>query len=335
MVDLEPFKAVPMQEIVKTYGINLKDRGNCLKGNCPSDHTSESQECFTVWKSTNTCYCFNCKKVSGDTIRLVELVDECDFFSAVNKVAAIGSLSEPFNSDIACNNYRPTLRAQECFTTMTEFYQGNVDLIKDEIKHLWNLSDEIIEKQKIGYSTGDGGYQHLKDNGFTEGEIEATTLFNFGKGPNPDVYEYFKHRIILPYLKFGRPVYAIGRQTSNTPADDKYEKAKYKKLRKNEIFQEPIFNQDCVIGADDIIITEGIADAIALIQHGYHAISPVTTRFKKEHYEPLYQLVKGADRVFIANDNEDNKSGLKGALQTAEFLFDKGVDVRIVELPND
>jgi putative DNA primase/helicase len=44
-------------------------------------------------------------------------------------------------------------------------------------------------------------------------------------------------------------------------------------------------------------------------------------------------LTKNKKEVIICNDNEDNGSGKKGAISTAEYLESKGVPVKVVELP--
>lgn len=84
---------------------------------------------------------------------------------------------------------------------------------------------------------------------------------------------------------------------------------------------------------DLVLITEGIADCYAAIQAGFPAISPATVRFRKRDREKIYQLTRGAENVYICNDNENSEAGEEGAYATAEFLESKGLAPLIVQLP--
>ena len=85
--------------------------------------------------------------------------------------------------------------------------------------------------------------------------------------------------------------------------------------------------------AQTIIITEGVADCIVMLQAGFPCISPVTVQFRDKDHHKLLNLTKGLKRVYICNDNEMNEAGIKGALSTAEALENEKIEARLIILP--
>jgi len=77
---------------------------------------------------------------------------------------------------------------------------------------------------------------------------------------------------------------------------------------------------DAIRGAKEIIITGGAPDWVSVVDHGFAALSPVTTNFRDEDLEKLAQSVASAEAVYIINDKEENQAGLVGAMKTAKHL---------------
>ena len=156
------------------------------------------------------------------------------------------------------------------------------------------------------------------------------------------VMKYYNGRIIFPYWNNGKAVYLIGRETLETPANEREKGMKYKKLLVHKEGHEYVspcvqnsyfYGEDSLRGFDDCIITEGVADCIVMLQAGFPCISPVTVQFSGKDHQKLLSLTKGLKRVFICNDNESNESGLKGALSTAKALENEKIEARIIILP--
>ena len=64
---------------------------------------------------------------------------------------------------------------------------------------------------------------------------------------------------------------------------------------------EPIYGIDSLEDGEDVLITEGIADAITAHEAGYACLSPVTTSFKLGDRERLVDLLADASvsRVYV------------------------------------
>lgn len=150
------------------------------------------------------------------------------------------------------------------------------------------------------------------------------------------LYAWWDARIVFPYRDETDTIrYLIARKTGQS--DDvpgKYLKlANTKPWVDDDVVFEPIYGCTTVETGEDLILTEGITDAIRAHEAGFPTISPVTKQFKKEHYDVLLEYAKEADTVYLCFDSEESGVGLDGALRTAWFLEENNVDARVAELP--
>jgi len=150
------------------------------------------------------------------------------------------------------------------------------------------------------------------------------------------LYAWWDSRIVYPYRdENGTIRYLIARKTGKS--DDvpgKYLKlANTKPWVADDVVFEPIYGCGTVESGEDLILTEGITDAIRAHEAGFPCISPVTKQFKKEHYDILLEYAEKADTAYLCFDSEESGVGLEGALRTAWVLQENGVDARVSELP--
>ncbi|MCO5381775.1 MAG: toprim domain-containing protein [Methanosarcina barkeri] len=222
------------------------------------------------------------------------------------------------------------------FTAAAEVYHNNLTPeLYDFIKDKWGITRETVDLLKIGYATKG---RNLNDLDKTTLKKSGLVFVNGGLLGG----EVFTGRIIFPYWKNGKVVYLIGRETEETPEAEREKGMKYKKLLVHKEGREYVspsvqnsyfYGEDSLRGSYYCVITEGVADCIAMLQAGISCISPVTVQFSKHDHPKLISLAKGLSKVFICNDNETNKAGLKGALSTAEALEGAGIEARLIELP--
>lgn len=223
------------------------------------------------------------------------------------------------------------------FTDAAGIYHEN---LKPEhyiyIKEKWGITPETVDKIKIGYSEKG---RNLKD--VDQGILKISGLAYVNGGMLGG--EVFQGRITFPYWRNGKVVYMIGRATEETPTrKDGGEPPKYQKLLVHKDDRNYVsravqncyfYGEDSIRGADYCIITEGVADCIAMHQAGFPCVSPVTVRFRSDDHPKLLSLTKKLSRVYICNDSEENDAGLKGAIDTAEALEREGIETRLIMLP--
>ena len=213
---------------------------------------------------------------------------------------------------------------------------------------------DTVDEKLLGYAPAnyrDELVTHLFDRGHGRQAILSTGLF--GERDDGNLYATWSGRYVLPYFDAdSRPVFAISRATEPVhPAD--WKGNKYDKLqvsRDDVTAEEPIYGLETVREGDPVLITEGIADAITAHQAGYPCISPVTTQFKKSDREDLLDALaeRDVDRAYLIQDAERPTSdvddrdrltlqqfgdGVKGAVKTAAYLDDHGLEARVAELP--
>jgi hypothetical protein len=260
---------------------------------------------------------------------------------------------------------------ENMLTRAAEWYHKQLENYPEIKKHLqehYGFSADIINEQMIGYApvSAEGAnsselYQHLNSIPEFKGKLHLSGLFSFDK-PKGDYYDFFKGRIIFPYWKNGKVVYMGARATKHTPVTKfecytdkegniKFDEnnnpiyIKYKKLRIHKpdgdkakyiskfIQNDTFIGEDSIRGAKEIIITEGIPDAISALDKGFKVISPATISFSNNTYEKLDKLTKHSGNIYIINDNETSKAGEDGAMKTGQYLASQGRNVFIVDLP--
>jgi hypothetical protein len=203
----------------------------------------------------------------------------------------------------------------------------------------YGFRPEFVEASRIGYAPADGTalLLHLMDRGF-EGEeiVRSGLIFRREKSGGTVTGDLFRGRIVFPYLAGDQtPAYFIARATDATPTHGDDIPPKYvKQIATPDGPKEPIFGYWSVMEGAPLIITEGIADALAALQDCRSCISPVTTAFKRERIDEAAEYCRRAGSVCIINDNEESSAGLKGAARTALALLKHGITrVYIGSLP--
>jgi hypothetical protein len=208
------------------------------------------------------------------------------------------------------------------------FYEQH--LTDDHRQHLrtrYGLEPWFIEAMRIGYAPAGGAdlLSHLMDQGYPPDQIIECGLvvrWTSKDGSRSGATDLLRGRIVFPYLDAARqPLYFIGRQTDESPGTHP---AKYIKQRVDpggDGPREPIFGSWSVRPGHPLIITEGITDALIVLQSGRPCISPVTTAFKREKAPEVAECVRrSGGPVYILNDNEESGAGDAGAARIGYAL---------------
>ena len=309
-------------------------------GHEKAGHGSKSGTCLDVCPKKQVYFCRNCGE-SGDIFSYIMNRDNSSFIDAAKWLCEtyhlpFENLSPEESAKFEANRkerdqVRPIIK--EAF----QFYHDTMGSEHRDYFRGRGISDEIIDELLLGYAPGgDTLVQHFKDKGSSAKDLYKTGLFYKNKAGASDRYA---GRYVFPYWKNGEIVFSIGRSIDpNIEAHKKYVKHlvgkpdKYPYVSRVAV-DHCIWGIDTIRGASEIVITEGIVDAILAHQHGFAVLSPITTQFSNRDIERMVELTKHAETVAIINDSEESGAGLKGALKTAEALFFAGRDARIVSLP--
>ena len=141
-----------------------------------------------------------------------------------------------------------------------------------------------------------------------------------------DGTDFFQNHIVVPIMNRGRVVDFYGRSLNGDAAQRHWRLP-------NDRFMvgSGLFNLNP--RAEEVILVEGVFDALALIQNGFpHAVATFGTQGLKDRHLGLIRNSR-IKKVFICYDGD--ASGRSAALRDGTALEDTGKEVRIVQLPED
>ena len=355
---LEAVKALlnVRQYAKERFGIvlNHDDKASCV---IHGPERTPSQHFYS-----NGFYCFGCKQ-SGDFITLYKhFYPDASFLDALDDGANfVGMGPCPRNnwSQEDYENYRQEReelqRVSDIFLDAAIYFQDQLALneyAQRDLKERWGLTEEFWQRKKVGYAPKDRAalITHLVGKGHARENVLQTGLVKLRDDGSPQ--PAFRGRIIFPYWVGARIAYFIGRATKQTPqlfgGHDETGDAiwkdppKYKKLPVckdgndiSPVVKNVLYGMDFLHDAryPEIVITEGIADAMKAEQHGIPVVSPVTVRLKRADFEAYIDLFRRKERIYIINDNEESHRGEDGAMDIAEMLEAHGCNVRVAIIP--
>lgn len=325
---------------------------------CPN-HDSISGKSLHI-KRDGIWHCFGCE-LGGDILQLVEFAqqgivtkNETGTSMPNTHRAARDWLADfvgmpPLARSSTPDNDSPTGNETvfQCLSAVRDYgvaclqQTDNANILK-WMKDTYAIPVDDYGRLGIGYiDSGRDLLAYLLANGFSASEILETGLFYKNEDTGGVGQCQMNERVIFPYFVNGQVRYLAGRATPQMVADGK---AKYVKLRcaseadyiSPHITNLIPFGVDCLrTRPQDVFVTEGITDALALQVRSFPVISPVTVRFSEQMWEILIKELResGVRRAFICQDNEISKSGLRGAFSTARRLTQAGIKAFIITLP--
>ena len=313
-------------DVISQY-VNLKRSGRNFFGLCPFH--KEKSPSFSVSPDKQIFHCFGCG-AGGNVIHFISKIENADFKEAIGILANRAGIELP-----TLNNYEDNKTAllkskvYEINQIAAEFYHQNL------YKPTSKIGQEYIKKRKldnrtlksflIGYSGNfDELYRILKQKGFTEEEILASSLVN--KTDDGKYIDRFRKRVMFPIQDTRNKVIAFGGRVT----DDS--KPKYINSAENIVYSKGrhLFGLNVAKRGElkNIIIVEGYMDAISLYQRG---ITNVVASLGTALTEAQGRLLRRySERVTIGYDSDG--AGQAATLRGLEILQNIGCDVRILQI---
>lgn len=329
---------------------------------CSSPWRRDSDPSFRIYQNEKRFYDYG-EQHGGDVIDFVKRHEDCDTAQAVKIISEklgidlpwSGGISDEVREEITMRVERKRVKkvSTDYILRCHDKLLRNKPLL-EWIKSQYGFDHDTILRFKLGYSDGDVGKRMLEEGRYSVDHLLETGLFFIHeRGSEIHAQEVHKRRLIFPYMKAEECAYTISRHIPHEVGGAKKEIPKYLKGLVHDDSKHPhvskyvnndvFFGEDTIQGAREIVITEGVTDAISAIEAHLGVISPVTTRFKKSDIERAVKLCKNAEKVTILNDNEAPKKdphsgrmtqpGLDGAVNMAEAFLEAGIPVYIGKLP--
>jgi DNA primase len=326
--------AVDMAELVGAK-TDLRRVGSRWTGLCPFH--DERTPSFSVDPERGLYHCFGCG-VGGDAIRFVQETEALDFPEAVEALAErYGVRLEREEDDPAAEQRR---RRRERLHALLEraarFYAAylwdsrEAKGAREYLAGERGLSQEVAREFRVGYapSAWDRMMVGAQQSGFTPEELVAAGLAQRGRGGA--LYDRFRTRIMFPLadargrvLGFGARAMAGGQGPKylNTSENELYHKGR-------QLFGIDLARKEAA-KSGRIVVVEGYTDVLALHQAGIReSVAIMGTALTQEQ---LAELARTAPLVVLALDAD--RSGQEAMLRAARAAEDRGVELRVAEVP--
>ena len=316
-------------DVISQYVV-LKRSGRNFFGLCPFH--KEKSPSFSVSPDKQIFHCFGCG-VGGNVFHFVSKIENISFREALEMLAEKAGVELPIlESDTDNKLIQLKSKVYEINKCAAEFYHEN--LYKPNAKP----AQEYVRKRKmdnttlknfmIGYSNNSYNelYNMLKEKGFTEEEILASSLVN--KTKEGKFIDRFRGRLMFPIQDVRNRVMAFGGRV----LDDS--KPKYINSPENIVYSKGrhLFGLNVAKKYENkmkkIIIVEGYMDAISLHQRGIHNVVASLGTAMTDAQGHL--LRNNSEQVVIGYDSDG--AGQLATMRGLEILQSMGCDIRILQI---
>ena len=330
--------AVDMVQLVgeKT---DLRRVGSRWTGLCPFH--DERTPSFSVNAEEKLYYCFGCGE-GGDAFKFVQLTEALEFQEAVELLAERSGVQVEREEDDpgAEQRRRRRERLHSLLDRAARFYAAYLRESAEAEparKYLGSrgLSEDVLAEFRVGYSPSawDRMILGARQSGFSEEELIAAGLAQ--RGRSGGIYDRFRGRIMFPLadgrgrvLGFGARQMGEGRGPKylNTSENDVYHKGR-------QLFGIDVARKEAM-KTGRFVVVEGYTDVLALHRIGIReAVAIMGTAMTQEQLAELGRVGDSNRRgsVFLALDAD--RAGRDAMLRAARLAEDRGIDLRVVELP--
>lgn len=333
--------------------IPVSRAGREFKACCPFHH--EKTPSFTINDDKEFFHCFGCG-AHGDHLGFVMRHDNLPFMEAVEMLAAQAGMQVPKPTpqdrqkiDRQDMLYKMMEHAAQWFTAQL-FEPRNADVLA--YLRGRGLSDDTISAFRLGYAPDDGQglRKALKDKGYSDSDMVSLCLTKRSSKGTED-YSFFRDRVMFPVTdKKGRVIAFGGRVLPDhmrpPQQNSSYTPAKYMNSSETPLFHKgrTVYNMSNARQAawdkQRIIVAEGYADVIALVQAGFRgAVAPLGTALTESQIELLWDMIPSGEvdelkEPYLCFDGDN--AGQRAAVRAMERILPilrPGVSARFAFMP--
>ena len=308
--------------------------GNDWWGCCPFH--GEKTASFHVDGDKKFYHCFGCHE-SGDVIKFVMEMEKVSYIDAVKSLAKKTGISIKYADGFNPETIKKDNKAEEYIelyertASMFHYMLMQTEQGKDALDYIRKrgLTDDILEKFKIGYSPADRRWlkKFLKSKNFTDDFLKDSGLFSKNY---PDV-AFFSDRLMFPICNRKGQVVAFGGRIIHPqgPEDRKYlnsgDLIQYKKRETLYAFN---IAKNAIRQNKKIIFCEGYMDCIAYHMSGIeYAVAPLGTALTEEQIKMISGFV---DTVLLSFDSDE--AGQNATKRAIYMCRNHDLPVKIIQL---
>jgi DNA primase len=321
LIDTTALKeAHAIEDVVASYGIELKRQGRAVIGRCPF-HADGGRPNLVVFPATRSWHCFRCG-VGGDVVKFVMLAEDIGFVEAAKRLGGdrFGPIRRTMRQPARqvasriCGRGPEELAALHAAVTL---YHHSLLVEPRALAYLAGrgLDRAVIEQCQVGYAVGDQLVAYLRWQRIPIGPALRAGLLTRGGS------EFLAGRIVVPDLdRDGQPVWLIGRTLHEPPTEDV-------PVHLGLPVPKPLLGVDVAETrkSPTIIVVEGTFDYLTVRMWGYPTVATLGTHLRPDLVHALARF----NRQFLVLDNDE--AGMKSALALQQQLGPSAI--RVV-LPN-
>lgn len=324
-------------DIVDVVGdhVALTRRGKSFVGLCPFH--DDSTPSLNVSQEKQIYKCFACG-AGGNSFTFMRDIENISFIEAVRQLADRAGIAlpdakpaDPDQQEVFDQLYRANELAVKYFHHLLT----QDEKAADAMAYLENrgINRDIIDAFSLGYAPDqwDGFLQVATRRKFSPQILERAGLV-LANQKGSGFYDRFRNRITFPiHAATGRPV-AFGAR-----ALDPDEQAKYINSPETPVYNKSATlyglwrNRDAIRDAGVALVVEGYMDLIALTQYGTeNAVASSGTALTTDQARLLRRYAPKTILIF-----DGDTAGATAAMRGIGSLFEVGLEVRVVTLPED
>ncbi len=325
---------INIKDLVGRYVQLRHTGGNRWMAPCPFHQ--ETKGSFSVNEEQGFFYCFGCQ-ASGDIFDFYARINGIEFKEALEQLAQEAGVSlrehRPGQSggqsqdkkkqalklhDLARTHFRSNL-ASAAGKNCRDYIAGR------------ELDEKIVESFELGWSLDDWNAltNVFMRSGFTKEQgVDSGLLIKNDKG---SIYDRFRARLMFPIKSLSGQVIAFGGRIIDNADAAKYINSSDSPIYKKGDNLYGLFQARGSISAKkSVILTEGYMDVLTLHQFGYkNACGVLGTALTPEQIKRLGGFASNLELIF-----DGDAPGRKAALRSAEMILSKGLNCRVVILPD-
>jgi len=289
------------------------DGQNDVKADCPFCEGND----FSYSTAEPLFRCWNCGK-KGDWIDYVQMKKDLDFQQALHHLAQMGGI-ELEDVEVS-QEYREKRRAWELFDevfsyTQRMLFESEGKKVLDYLKQRGYRVEEIRDMGLGACSDRETLVNHLKHDGFTQEELSDNGIFTGGNNRGFGI----THELIIPWQdRYGKALALAGRIVDHESNSDTPKYLISSGLERSGTF----IGLDQTGNSSELILVEGLLDALYLNSHGFAAIGKGGNDDLSDKQEELLSEIDPNQLIVAYDDDEAGKEGTQKVvrqLQDSDF----------------
>jgi len=316
-------------DVISDY-VQLKRSGRNFFGRCPFHN--EKTPSFSVSPDKQIYHCFGCG-AGGNVINFIMEHERLDFLSSVKLLADRANIhietdaGEPRKKDDRASIYNMHEIATRVFER--QLNDASAKSAKDYLLKR-GLSEETLKTFRVGFAPDrwDTVTLEVMKLGLSQDVLTRSGLLMPKNGGG--YYDRFRNRIMFPIMDINGKVQALGGRIFGEADGAKYMNSPETPIyHKGRTLYGLNQSRDEIRTSRTAILVEGYMDLIRLYQEGFqNVVAGTGTAFTPEQAGLVKRF---ADKVLVCYDGD--AAGQKAAQKAGLTLLDKGLDVRIIQIP--